>query len=151
MRTLILVGLVATSAFSQAPESIGGSIYHEHSAGPGDYVPTGHFGSTSFVTVLRADGTYLTIYRVDTTHILPGGILPIVPISSVGPVETGTYVYVKSSEREATLTLTSTGGSSARERKLSFVGDHGGSVGRPLTSDYTGEFWLSSFGQAPVL
>jgi hypothetical protein len=151
MRALILVGLVATTALAQAPESVGGNIYHEHSAGPGDYLPNGRFGSTSFVTVLRTDGTYSTIYRVDTIHILPGGSPPIIPISSVGSVETGNYAYVKTSERDATLTLTSSGGPGAWERKLSFVSDHGGSVGRPLTSDYTGEFWLSSFGQAPVM
>lgn len=142
------VGLVATSVFAQAPDSVGGKVYHEYSYPLQDYV-FGDLSTTTSVTSLRYDGTYSTILE-EFSQYAPG--FPETGTRTIRPPDSGTYVYAKTSANTATLTLTSTKDSGVVTRTLSFVSASGGILAGALFPGGTGgNFSLSSIADVPVV
>ena len=140
MRTLVLVGLIATTAWADAPDSVAGKIYDETAHDLGS--------SHNYVTVasLRANGTYSTILREHyfwlsdfSEHIT----------RTVDGADAGTFSYVKTGKRTATLTFTSTSGHGVVTRNLEFDGS-GTGLFRYEPSG-SGRFYVSAVADAPIM
>jgi hypothetical protein len=141
--------MFASTAFAQAPDTIGGMVYHETSYPLQDYVQGGDLKSTTSVTSLRYDGTYTTMFKVVSRFAWSAGEPDPKQILRS---DNGTYAYVKTGAGTATLTLTSTVGSGATERTLGFDSATSGIlIGALYPGGTGGGFSLASTGEAPVV
>ena len=140
MKTLLLVGLVVTTAFAQAPETISGKIYDETSY-YFDY-PDYYTQATSF----GPNGTYDTMVR---EHFSTPALLSSSTTRTIQATDKGTYTYVKTGPTTATLTLTSTTGLGVVVKNLVFADENFG-VGSTSPNDFL-SFFLSSVADAPIV
>jgi len=140
MKALLLVGLIATTAFAQAPDYLFGRILDEfsHVQGSNDNAIT--------VVSLRLDGTYATIVREEYFWLTD---YPELPIKTVREADRGTFTYEKTGPATATLTLTSTSGQGIVTKDLLFFSESAGIYSVPPL--LFGSFSVSSIAEAPIV
>jgi hypothetical protein len=140
MKARLLVGLVVTTAFAQAPDNISGLILHESSHEMGSLV----VGSA--VVSLRPNGTYATIVREE---FLWHSVFPELPIKTTFKADEGTFTYEKTGPETATLTLTSSGEQGVVTKDLVFFSESAGIFSVP--PHLYGNFEISSMRDAPIV
>jgi hypothetical protein len=139
MKTLLLVGLMATTAFAEAPVSLSGMIVHQN-----EY-PLFSPGSLITVMSLRANHTYATFVR---ETVLGSGELNEGE-KTVRAADRGTFTYAKTGSASGTLTLNSETGWGVITKNLSFYSDRSGQAYGPL--HVVTDFTLSSIDDAPMV
>ncbi|HEY5551770.1 MAG TPA: hypothetical protein VIK52_07770 [Opitutaceae bacterium] len=140
MKTLLLVGLVATTAFAQAPDTLSGLVYREN--------VRGFLTSLMSIVSLHDDGTYTSI-------MIQGTFSRYDSFANVQPQDQGTYTYERTGPNTGTLSFTSSPGggmSIVRPRQLVFTTDKHGN----LTSvwgyyDADGQFYLGTAADTAIV